>query len=144
MLAIGCLMVEALESFCNGWKGTAGIKGRGEAGVCSFFQAHDEFTDLRPVAGEFYKHVRCGILHQAETTGNWGVHRSSGLFSTSGNVRHLSASGFVRRLRAILVRYNDDLVKTDWRDRVWKKARKKLRSICRNCGLPDPDVKRLQ
>ena len=144
ILAIGCLMVEALESFRNGWRGTAGIKGGGEAAFSSFFQAHDEFKDLRPVAGEFYKHVRCGILHQAETTGNWRVHRSSGLFSMNGNVRRLSASEFGNRLRAVLVRYTDDLAKTDWRDPVWKKARKKLRSICRNCGLPDPDVKRLQ
>src|SRR5438093_1375487 len=31
MLAICCLMVEALESFRNGWKGTQGVTGGGEA-----------------------------------------------------------------------------------------------------------------
>jgi hypothetical protein len=76
MLAVCCLMVEALESFRNGWKGTQGIKGGCEAAFRSFFEAHDQFKDLRPVASEFFKHVRCGILHQAETTGQWTVNRS--------------------------------------------------------------------
>ena len=144
MLAIGCLTVEALESFRNGWKGTRGIVGGCEAAFRSFFQAYDEFKDLRPVASEFYTHVRCGILHQAETTGNWTVNHSSELFSKSGARRRLSASEFGKRLCLVLARYSDDLAEADWKDPVWKKARKKLRAICRNCGLPDQDVKRLQ
>jgi hypothetical protein len=143
ILAIGCLMVEALESFRNGWKKTSGAGG-GEVVFRGFFEAHDEFKDLRPVALEFYEHVRCGILHQAETTGNWRVLRTSPLFSESGGVRWLSASEFGKRLRAVLKRYTDDLANTDWKDPAWKKARKKLRSICRNCGLPDADVAKLQ
>src|SRR5690349_18373768 len=81
MLAVCCLMVEALESFRNGWKGTQGVKGGCEGAFSSFFEAHDQFKDLRPVASEFFKHVRCGILHQAETTGRWTVNRSAELFS---------------------------------------------------------------
>jgi len=144
ILAIGCLMVEALESFRNGWKKTSGCPGGGAAVFSRFFQAHDEFKDLRPVAQEFYEHVRCGILHQAETTGNWRVHRNAGLFSQSGGVRRLSASEFGKRLRVVLNGYTDGLAKADWKDPAWKKARKKLRAICRNCGLPDADVAKLQ
>lgn len=144
MLAVCCLMVEALESFRNGWKGTQGIKGGCEAAFRSFFEAHDQFKDLRPVASEFFKHVRCGILHQAETTGQWTVNRSSELFSTIGGRRRVSASEFGKRLRAVLNEYTDGLAKADWKDPAWKNARRKLRSICRNCGLPAKDVKRLQ
>jgi hypothetical protein len=50
-----CLMVEALESFRNGWKDTAG---KSESAFCGFFQAHDEFKELQPVAHEFYREVR--------------------------------------------------------------------------------------
>lgn len=142
ILAIGCLMVEALESFRNGWKTTSGAGG-GKAAFRGFFQAHDEFKDLRPVAHEFYEHVRCGILHHAETTGNWRVHRSSPLFSESGGVRRLSASEFGKRLRVVLNRYGDNLADAGWKDPAWAKARKKLRAICRNCGLPDADVAKL-
>src|ERR1051326_900906 len=72
VLAICCLMVEALESFRNGWKSSSG---KSEEAFCSFFQAHDEFKDLRPVAHDFYRAVRCGILHQAETTDGWRVNQ---------------------------------------------------------------------
>ena len=143
-LAICCLMVEALESFRNGWKGTQWKKGACEAAFCSFIQAHDQFKDLRPVASEFFTHVRCGILHQAETTGNWTVNRSSTLFSKSGDRRRLSAEEFGKRLRVVLKEYTDDLAKAGWKDPIWKNARKKFRAICRNCGLPDNDVKKLQ
>lgn len=140
ILAIGCLMIEALESFRNGWKNTSR---NSEAAFCSFFQAHDEFKDLRPVAHDFYHAVRCGILHQAETTDSWRVHREGGLFAESGGVRSVSASEFGARLRSVLDRYHDDLANGDWNDQIWVKARKKLQSICHNCGLPETDVAKL-
>jgi hypothetical protein len=144
MLAIYCLMVEALESFRNGWKGTQGIKGGSEAAFRSFFQVHDEFKDLSPVAAKFFKHIRCGILHQAETTGNWTVNRSSVLFSKSDNRHQLSASEFGKRLRVVLTNYTTDISNTDWRDQAWRNVRKKFKAICRECGLSDDDVKKLQ
>jgi hypothetical protein len=144
MLAICCLMVEALESFRNGWKGTQWKKDACKEAFCSFIQAHNQFKDLKPVASEFFTHVRCGILHQAETTGNWTVNRSSTLFSKSGDRRRLSAEAFGKRLRVVLDEYTDALAKADWKDPIWKNARKKFRAICRNCGLPNDDVKKLQ
>lgn len=143
ILAIGCLMVEALESFRNGWKKTSGCPGGGAGVFRGFFSAHKEFKDLEPVADKFYKHVRCGILHQAETTGGWRVHLSSPLFLESGGVPRLSASEFGKRLRVVLERYADDLAKADWRAPIWRKARRKLRHVCRNCGLPNADVSKL-
>ena len=144
MLAICCLMVEALESFRHGWKGTQGTKGGGEAAFRTFLDTHDEFKDLRSVASEFYTHVRCGILHQAETTGCWMVNRRSELFSTGGALRRISASEFGKRLRIVLNKYTDGLETTDWRDPSWRNVRRKFRSICSNCGLPSEDVKKLQ
>lgn len=143
ILAIGCLMVEALESFRNGWKKTSGCPGGGAAVFRGFFQIHKEFKDLESVADNFYEHVRCGILHQAETSGGWRIDRSSPLFSLSGGVSRLSASEFGKRLRVVLGRYADDLAKAEWKDPIWKKTRKKLRYICRSCGLADTDVAKL-
>jgi hypothetical protein len=140
MLAISCLMVEALESFGNGWKNTSG---KSEAAFCSFFHAHDEFKDLSPVSHDFYRAVRCGILHQAETTDNWRVHRESQLFAEKDGVRWVSGSEFGKGLRAVLDRYHDDLVNSDWNGAAWVNARKKFQAICRNCGLPDSDVAKL-
>jgi len=143
ILATGCLMVEALTSFRNGWKKTSGCPGGGAAVFREFFQIHKEFNDLEPVADDFYVHVRCGILHQAETTGSWRVHRRSPLFLDDGNVRCLSASAFGKGLKVVLERYAVELANAGWKDPLWKKTRKKLRHICQNCGLPDADVSKL-
>lgn len=140
MLAIGCPMVEALESFRNGWKNTSG---KSEAAFCGFFQAHDEFKDLRPVAHEFYRAIRCGILHQAEATDGWRVHQEAGLFAQNGGVRSVSATEFCSGLKSVLDHYRDDLQGADWGDDIWLKARRKLQGICHNCGLADVDVTKL-
>ncbi len=140
MLAVGCLMVEALESFRNGWVTT---KVSGEGAFCWFFHAHDEFKELRPVAHEFYRAVRCGILHQAETTDNWRVNRGSPLFHEEHGLRRVSASEFLKRLRCVLDRYCADLVVAEWGSQDWVKTRRKLQAICRNCGLNSEDVSRL-
>jgi hypothetical protein len=136
MLAICCLMVETLESFRHGWKDTAD-RGKSEAAFCGFFQAHDEFRDLRPVAHEFYRAVRCGILHQAETTHSWRVDQEPRLLAEQSGVRWLSASEFGNRLKTVLDRYRDDLSNSDWTSPVWVNARKKLQAICKNCGISD-------
>ena len=142
MLAICCLMVETLESFRHGWKDTS-ERGKSEAAFCGFFQAHEEFRDLRPVAHEFYRAVRCGILHQAETTHKWRVDREPGLLSEQAGVRWLSAFEFGKALRVVLNRYCDNLSNSDWSSPLWVNARKKLQAICRNCGLPKSDVSKL-
>ncbi len=68
-MAISCLMIGALESFWQGW---ADARQRSREAFRSFFQRCagqglelDIFTKL---ADDFYEGVRCGILHQAETT----------------------------------------------------------------------------
>lgn len=140
MVAVCCLMVETLESFRNGWNTTVG---KVEGAFCGFFQAHDEFKELRPVAREFYSAVRCGILHQAETRQGWRIHRQPAFFVKEGGVKWLSASEFGKRLETVLNRYHDNLVNADWDATIWLNARKKLQNICRNCGLPEPDVAKL-
>ena len=55
----------------------------------------------------------------------------------------LSGSEFGKFLRAALKQYTDGLKHADWKEPIWKKARKKLRDVCRNCGLPEGDVKKL-
>jgi hypothetical protein len=136
MLAVCCLMVEALESFRQGWKDTS-ERGKSEGAFCSFFDIHDEFKELQPLAHDFYRAVRCGILHQAETTRGWRVDRKPGLTDERNGVRWVSAFEFGTRLRTVLNSYCDDLSMADWTGPQWVNARKKLQAICRNCGLND-------
>jgi hypothetical protein len=64
MMAISCLMIEAFISLQKGWKTT---DGKGELAVSLFFEGSDHFREFRGHGKAFYKNVRCGILHQAET-----------------------------------------------------------------------------
>lgn len=80
-MAICCLMIEALESFWQGW---SDAKGKSEEAFRHFFERCSEqnleLQVFSPIAKDFYKGVRCGILHQAETTNGWRIRRAGPLF----------------------------------------------------------------
>lgn len=125
IMAVSCLMIEALESFRRGWKDS---KNKSELAFCSFFSRWDEFIEFRPVSEGFYKHVRCGILHQAETTGGWRIVRSGPIFNGST----VNASRFVKALRSVLKQYASSLSTEDWESEIWQAFRKKMDAVCQN------------
>ena len=45
----------------------------------SFFDVESAFAPFRGHVRDFYKGVRCGILHQAETTMGWRIRRDGDL-----------------------------------------------------------------
>ena len=65
IMALSCLMLETCETFRQGWRSSIG---KSERAFVSFFGREDLFGDFRGHASEFWKNVRCGILHQGETT----------------------------------------------------------------------------
>jgi hypothetical protein len=132
MMAIACLMIEALESFRRGWPDTRG-RGQGEHAFCSFFDAHDALGAFRGHAREFYEGVRCGILHQAETTLGWRIRRGGQLLTNVDGVRTINARAFIQALRKGLDGYRDRLKEATWEDRIWKNLRKKMERVCANC-----------
>ena len=128
-MAICCLMIEALESFRRGWKKTP----NGELAFCSFFNNSDNLKDFRSHAADFYKHVRCGILHQAETTGGWRITRltSEPLFDSA--TKRVNATKFHNEIRKSLDQYCIALEQAAWNSELWKHLRSKLDTICKNC-----------
>lgn len=135
MLAVCCLMVEALEAFCQGVDETPSPNRKA---FQDFFNRYDDFAELRPLVRQFYKGVRCGILHQAETTKRWRVHKRPGaLVSTHGQINWISAAEFARRMRNVLDEYCEKLKGDDWDSKVWRSARSKLKAVCKNCGATE-------
>ena len=59
IMAISCLMIEALESF---WQGVADTTGASGAAFQSFFDRQAGLKAFSGHAKAFYQHVRCGIL----------------------------------------------------------------------------------
>ena len=86
---------------------------------------------MRDLAGEFYRHVRCGILHQAETTGGWHIRRSGDILN--GVTKTINATKFISELRVALDNYCQELSAGKWEDCVAENMRKKMDTICRNC-----------
>lgn len=127
MMASSCLMIEALESFSNGWRKSP----NSALAFCQFFDRESRFSLFRGHAQDFYVHVRCGIMHQAETTGGWHIRRDLGVvFHTP--TKTIDATVFLREMDGSLTDYCARLSTATWESEEWKKLRKKMKGICAN------------
>jgi hypothetical protein len=126
-MAISCLMLEAFESLLQGRKRS--IRPNVKAFI-DFFDREPEFAALKGRGSEFFTNVRCGIVHQAETTKGWRILRSGQLFDGE---RTLNAAKFLRALRGVLNKHCDELKRINWGDKRWNAVRRKLGNICDNC-----------
>jgi hypothetical protein len=139
MMAISCLMIEALESFRQGWRDT-NERGKGKAAFCYFFDNNDRFKDFRGHSQQFYKNVQCGILHQAETTGGWRITRkaTAPLFD-SGSLT-INVECFLKNLSLVLADFCAELKTADWDSLDWKHVRTKMKALCENCRAPTASI----
>ena len=129
MMAVSCLMIEALESFRQGWETS---DRQSKAAFCFFFDTSEPFKEFRGHAQTFYTHIRCGILHQAETTGGWRIRRDkSPLFNVGA--RTVNAERFLKALEQVLNGFCDGLKTAAWDSPEWKKVRDKMNAIVRHC-----------
>jgi hypothetical protein len=129
MMSVSCLIIESLESFWQGWPNT---ERRSEQAFRSFFDRNTSFSVFRGHASDFYKNVRCGILHQAETCGGWKIRRSGSLCDVPSKT--INAARFHKQIRSSLYNYRKVLETSPWDSDVWNKFRKKMEAVCDNCG----------
>ena len=125
IMAIGCLVIETLESF---HQGMATTKRHSSAMFRDFFARN---TALNVFGGEndwFYKDIRCGILHQSEARNGWRILRRGQLLDKS--TKSINATKFLRELRRAVSAYAK-LLQED--EEVWVKFKKKMKAVCKNC-----------
>ncbi|MBN1294615.1 MAG: hypothetical protein JXB48_22440 [Candidatus Latescibacteria bacterium] len=131
-MAICCLMIEALESFYQGWPNT---NGNSEKAFQLFFQRclklKSELGKFSGKANDFYHGVRCGILHQAETTNGWCISRKGDLFDS--NTKTIHATKFHNELENVLILYCKELKHEGWNSEIWEKLREKMKAVINNC-----------
>ena len=135
IMAVSCLMIEAFESFRQGWTRTD-KKGRSTKAFCLFFDTSAPFTKLRGHGEEFHSHVRCGILHQAETTGGWRIRRNktSPLFDAGAPA--VNAHRFLEGLKTVVNEFCDGLKTAAWDSVEWKNVKHKMDAMVRHCAIP--------
>ena len=83
MMAATSLMIETFQSFKEGKKDT-NQRGMGETSFANFFKEHKrEFPGIN--GSKFYKNIRCGILHQAQTQRALGLYGLDPSLTASGS-----------------------------------------------------------
>lgn len=92
----------------------------------SFFSCPEHQRFLPGVDGEiFFKKIRCGLLHQAQTKDGWRVTRT-GSFWDSGN-SSINRDEFSMRLEQCFNGYLEDLsAESNWLSPIWTAAAKKI------------------
>ena len=155
MMANGCLLIETLESFLNGWGDTKDkIKvvdihrkyipkdenrkkiSKSELAFWYFFSDYKYFLSLKNYRKDFYKNIRCGILHQGETTGGWKIKRPKDkklkeLFDPESLT--INANVFAKEIEKVLKKYVGTLNAEKWDSEVWYNCQTKMNKIIENC-----------
>lgn len=112
-------MVESIECFR---RGRPDSNRQRERMFCDFFQREAEFVDCRPVAHDFYKAVRCAILHQGETTGRWRVQQNGQLLEVQSGTNWVNALEFAWCVHRSLQAYCSQLEATPETGALWVEA----------------------
>lgn len=128
IMAVSCLLIETLESFYQGWSDS---NNKSQLAFCNFFDRNKGFDSFSGQAQSFYKHVRCGILHQGETTGGWHIRRDGAIFDRQ--TKTINAKLFHDEIETVLSGYCNELRHSDWSTPIWKSLIKKMHSVCKNC-----------
>lgn len=136
IMAVSCLPIETLVSFWRGWETTAphkdatgqSIQGRSGEAFRIFFQEENRFAVFQGT--EFYKRIRCGILHQGEATGGWTISRERSLFDGTSKV---NATKFRNRLAAAIREYESNLKNPPPGSLLRNNFDKKMKAVIANC-----------
>lgn len=129
IMANCCLLIETLQSFKNGW-GDSNKKS--ELAFKQFLGSEERFAAFAKKERDFYIHVRCGILHQGETTGGWKISREGKtLFESASLV--VDSIKFAEALKSCLDEYINNLKSAEWDSDLWDNFRVKMRKIISNC-----------
>ncbi|MGH8122320.1 MAG: hypothetical protein ACREPT_06065 [Rudaea sp.] len=127
MMASACLMIEALESFWQGWNKSP----NSALAFCQFFDRNDRFLPLRGSSQQFYANVRCGILHQGETKSGWRIRRDLKVLFDPKTFT-IDATRFLAALEGCLADYRSMLKMSLWNALIWQQLRKKMKDVCAN------------
>ena len=93
-----------------------------------FFRTQPRFKVFRGT--EFYKSVRCGILHQGETTDGWLVERNGRLFDGQ---KRVNAKLFHDGLALAIDDYVAELERPKTGSKLRQNFDKKMQAVIKNC-----------
>ena len=127
MMANYCLLIEALQSFKEGLEES---KGKSKKLFQDFFQQNKNLSIFQST--DFYQNVRCGILHQGETTEGIKITRERKQL-WDNKTKTIDAVLFGEKMEEALRNYKTELENALPNDPIWLYCRIKLQAIIDNC-----------
>lgn len=129
IMALNCLLIEALYQFENGLKET---KSSNKEKYANFLKQMDSASfSVGTVAEDFYTHVRCGILHSAQTKAESRLSDREGFVVTiENNVLIVSVVGVTNLVKNYFNSYAGRLLDSNETE-LRKNFIKKMTFICR-------------
>lgn len=149
MMALCCLLVETIQCYREGmpstsekeWRELVSIQnnelvpsnyrlpqGIPKNGSGVFEQFFRDFQSFFPnVNGpDFYRNVRNGLLHQAQTKDGWTIDTLGSRVCEPAPKKHINRNLFSRALKTAFNHYLADLATKRWNDPEWKHAATKV------------------
>lgn len=123
ILAVDCLLIETLQSFREGLIDT---KGKSQKMFEKFLTSRNGFCEHfdKEKAANFYRDIRCGILHQAEVMGSYLIWSVGKLMRVKEDgTCYINRTKFHEQLKNEVKRYCDEL-----RDQANSNLRKNFRT----------------
>lgn len=130
IMANCCMLIETLESFKQG---LGDSNGKSKQLFIDFLGNDRNFTAFQLRETEFYISIRCGILHQGETTNGWIISRKGKQLFDPVKLK-VDAVIFMQHLEESLKDYCILLKKSDWSDLVWQNFLNKMSVSIANCS----------
>jgi len=130
-MGVCCLLIEGLTAFREGWPTT---KGRSEEAFRCFFGREPQFAAFRGLEHDFWKGVRCGILHQGETSCGWRLNFTDPAKPLlEAAIKRVNCVLFFNETENALRTYADELVKSPWNSVIWENLRTKMEQTIKDC-----------
>lgn len=149
MMALCCLLVETIQCYREGMPTTSRIEWRALVSIQKnelvplpyqlqktipkrdpqvFEQFFCDFQDFFPnVNGsDFYRNIRNGLLHQAQTKDGWTIDTRGSLICEPAPKKHINRSLFAQALKSTFDKYLADLQQKRWNAPEWKHAATKM------------------
>lgn len=135
-MAACCLMIEAMESFRNGWEDTNKLRDEDNKKIKpgkifgDFFKHYEEFDKFKDLGNEFYNSIRCGILHQAEIRNGWRLVREEKYPLVDEKNKLIHSTRFRYRMKTSLRKYCKELENNEY---TWELFKTKMAFVIQNC-----------
>lgn len=131
LIMVSCsMLIETFASFLTGQNETPyGKANEMFLKVFKYAEINDNELKIFLSKKDFYKNIRCGLLHQGEVKGGFKITRK-GNDLLIGN--KINAVLFFNAIKKLLLKYKEDLSEGRWESNDWDSCRLKLRHIINN------------